>query len=61
MTQQATPLGTDPLDADPFDDSRMGLLEHLAELRNRMIWIVGSRCFSVLWLALPLSNRSLPL
>jgi len=43
VTQQAPPLGTDPtLDTDPFDDSRMGLLEHLTELRNRMIWIVGA-------------------
>lgn len=42
MTQQATPL-----DTDPFDDSRMGLLEHLAELRNRMIWIVGALLFGI--------------
>lgn len=27
---------------EPFDDSRMGLLEHLAELRTRMIWIVAA-------------------
>jgi len=47
VTQQATPLGTDPIDADPFDDSRMGLLEHLAELRNRMIWIVGALLFGI--------------
>ena len=47
MTQQAAPLNTDPVDTDPFDDSRMGLLEHLAELRNRMIWIVGALLFGV--------------
>ena len=37
MTQQVSQF-----DADSFDDSRMGLLEHLAELRTRMIWIVGA-------------------
>ncbi len=37
MTQQVSQF-----DADPLDDSRMGLLEHLAELRTRMIWIVGA-------------------
>ena len=42
MTQQVTPLET-----DPFDGSRMGLLAHLTELRNRMIWIVGSLLFGV--------------
>ena len=42
MTQQVTPL-----DTDPFDGSRMGLLDHLTELRNRMIWIVGSLLFGV--------------
>jgi len=42
VTQQAAPL-----DTDPFDDSRMGLLEHLAELRNRMIWIVGALLFGI--------------
>ncbi len=47
MTQQAPPLNTEPLDSDPFDGSRMGLLDHLAELRNRMIWIVGALLFGV--------------
>lgn len=27
---------------DPLDESRMGLLDHLTELRNRLIWIVGA-------------------
>lgn len=47
MTQQAPPLETEPLETDPFDGSRMGLLEHLAELRNRMIWIVGALLFGI--------------
>ena len=42
MTQQVAPL-----EQDPFDGSRMGLLEHLAELRNRMIWIVGALIFGI--------------
>ena len=37
MTQQVSHL-----ESDPFDDSRMGLLDHLVELRTRMIWIVGA-------------------
>lgn len=27
---------------DPVEESRMGLMEHLIELRSRMIWIVGA-------------------
>lgn len=27
---------------DPVEESRMGLFEHLVELRSRMIWIVGA-------------------
>jgi sec-independent protein translocase protein TatC len=27
---------------DPVDESRMGLLEHLGELRTRLIWVVGA-------------------
>jgi sec-independent protein translocase protein TatC len=27
---------------DPVEESRMGLLEHLAELRNRLLWVVGT-------------------
>ncbi len=27
---------------DPVEDSRMGLLEHLGELRTRLIWVVGA-------------------
>lgn len=42
MTQLDTPM-----EQDPFDGSRMGLLEHLAELRNRMIWIVGALFFGI--------------
>ena len=42
MTQLDTALKQ-----DPFDGSRMGLLEHLTELRNRMIWIVGALIFGV--------------
>ena len=42
MTQLDTAL-----EQDPFDGSRMGLLEHLTELRNRMIWIVGALIFGV--------------
>lgn len=42
MTQQATQMEMDPFDGDPLDGSRMGLLDHLAELRTRMIWIVGA-------------------
>ena len=41
MTQQVAPLGA-PLGDDEFDGSRMGLLDHLSELRTRMIWIVGA-------------------
>ena len=41
MTQQVAPLGA-PLGDDQFDGSRMGLLDHLVELRSRMIWIVGA-------------------
>jgi sec-independent protein translocase protein TatC len=44
MTQQ----DEDPMDEDPFDGSRMGLLAHLAELRNRMIWIVGALVFGIM-------------
>jgi sec-independent protein translocase protein TatC len=29
------------LSQDPFDDSRMGLMDHLNELRTRLIWIVA--------------------
>lgn len=29
-------------DFDPVEDSRMGLMEHLAELRTRLLWIVGA-------------------
>jgi sec-independent protein translocase protein TatC len=29
-------------DFDPVEGSRMGLMEHLIELRSRMIWIVGA-------------------
>jgi len=36
MSQAVTPV------PEAFDDSRMGLMEHLAELRNRMIWIVAA-------------------
>jgi sec-independent protein translocase protein TatC len=28
-------------DFDPVEETRMGLLEHLAELRTRLLWIVG--------------------
>ena len=42
MTQQVAPM-----DQDPFDGSRMGLLDHLGELRNRMIWIVGALLFGI--------------
>jgi sec-independent protein translocase protein TatC len=27
---------------DPVEESRMGLMEHLIELRSRMIWVVGA-------------------
>lgn len=27
---------------DPVEDSRMGLMEHLGELRTRLIWVVGA-------------------
>lgn len=27
---------------DPVDESRMGLMEHLGELRTRLIWVVGA-------------------
>lgn len=47
MTQQATQQ-VPPLETDPFDGSRMGLLDHLAELRNRMIWIVGALFFGII-------------
>ena len=43
MTQQVAPM-----DQDPLDGSRMGLLEHLGELRNRMIWIVAALVFGIL-------------
>ena len=36
MTQAVAPI------PEPFDNTRMGLFEHLAELRNRMIWIVAA-------------------
>lgn len=36
MSQAVAPV------PEEFDGSRMGLLEHLAELRNRMIWIVAA-------------------
>lgn len=37
MSQQAEQYEFDPVEA-----SRMGLMDHLAELRNRLIWIVGA-------------------
>lgn len=43
MTQLNTPL-----DDEVFDGSRMGLLDHLTELRNRMIWIVASLFVGIL-------------
>lgn len=36
MTQAIAPL------PEEFDESRMGLLDHLSELRDRMIWIVAA-------------------
>ncbi len=43
MTQLDTPM-----EQDPFDGSRMGLLDHLTELRNRMIWIMGALFFGII-------------
>ncbi|RME61524.1 MAG: hypothetical protein D6790_07680, partial [Caldilineae bacterium] len=33
---------TQEMSYDPIDESRMGLLDHLAELRTRLIWIVAA-------------------
>lgn len=41
MSQQASTL--DPMEPlDPLDESRMTLMEHLIELRMRLIWVVGA-------------------
>jgi len=47
MSQQA---GTyDPMEPlDPFDGSRMTLMEHLIELRLRLMWIVGAMLIGTL-------------
>lgn len=63
MTQQVQSY--DPI--DPFDESKMTLMEHLMELRYRLMWIVGAVAIGTLiamtfanWLirfiALPLSG-----
>lgn len=40
MSQQATLDPMEPL--DPLDESRMTLMEHLIELRLRLMWVVGA-------------------
>ena len=51
MTQHAHSL--DPI--DPFDESKMTLMEHLMELRYRLMWIVGAVAFGTM-VAMSFSN-----
>lgn len=39
---QSLPMNTPDDQFDPFDDSRMTVMEHLVELRFRLMWIVGA-------------------
>lgn len=37
-----TPVSEPQPDHNPIEDSRMALMDHLIELRNRLLWVVGA-------------------
>jgi len=37
-----TPVSAPQPDHNPIEDSRMALMDHLIELRNRLLWVVGA-------------------